>query len=72
MEGNNFPAGNVFSQRDTTKPYNQLRPRVLASSGTELDEACPEIEQSELPAAMDSHKSDIPTSPVDQIIRRRK
>ena len=33
------------SNRDYTQPFNQLRPRSTASSGMELDEICPEIEQ---------------------------
>ena len=71
MSDNNFPAGNVFSQRDVSKEHNQLRPRSLASSGSELDAGC-EIEQSQIPATFDSHQSDIPTSPVDKIIMRRQ
>lgn len=33
------------SNRDYSQPFNQLRPRSTASSGTELDEFCPTIEQ---------------------------
>ena len=29
-----------FTQRDPSKPYNQLRPQSLRSSGSELDECC--------------------------------
>ena len=71
MTDNNYPYGNTFSQRDVSKEHNQLRPRSLASSGSELDAGC-EIEASAVPSLMDSHKSDIPTSPVDRIMRGHK
>ena len=40
------------SQRDSSKEYNQLRPRSLRSSGTELDEQFGDIGQAE--AGLDS------------------
>jgi hypothetical protein len=45
--------GSTMSQRDPSKEYNQLRPRSLASSGSELDAVCPEIEQASAGLGLD-------------------
>jgi len=37
--------GPTMSQRDPSKPWNQLHPRSQRDSGTNLDEACGAIEQ---------------------------
>jgi hypothetical protein len=44
------------------KGFNQVIPRSMANSGTELDECCGDITQSEVPAAMDAVKSSLPQS----------
>jgi len=38
--------GKTMSQRDPSKPWNQLHPASQRSSGTELDEVCGTVEQS--------------------------
>jgi hypothetical protein len=50
-ETKSFP---TQSQRDISLPHNQLRPRSLRSSGTELDEACGDIQQAEAGVSLDS------------------
>jgi hypothetical protein len=45
--------GKTMSQRQPEQPFNQLRPRSLRSSGTELDEICPEIEQASAGLGLD-------------------
>lgn len=72
MTDSNYPYGNTFSQRDNSKPENQLIPKSMANSGADLDSGCGEIKQSDVPGLMDSHKSSIPTSPVDKVIRRKR
>ena len=42
------------TQRDFSKPWNQLRPLPLRSSGTELDECCGEISESSASTLADS------------------
>ena len=42
------------SQRDASKEYNQLRPKSLRSSGTELDEQFGDIGQAEAGSGLDS------------------
>jgi hypothetical protein len=50
----NRNAGNpARSQRDPSKPYNQTRPLSTRTSGTELDECCGSIGQSEAGMGLD-------------------
>jgi hypothetical protein len=42
------------SQRDPTKPWNQLHPRSQRSSGSELDEAFGEIGTSDIGKGLDA------------------
>jgi hypothetical protein len=60
------------TNKSPDKPYNKTVPRSMANSGLDLDEACPTIEQSSVPAAMDSYKSSIPEAEATRIITRRK
>lgn len=69
---NNYPFGNSFSQRDLSLPTNQKVPLSMRDSGTNLDEGCGDITQSEVPAAMDSCKSSIPEADATKIIMGRK
>ena len=54
MKNVNSNADPRMSQRDPSKPWNQLRPRSLRSSGSELDECCEGAEAPE--AAMTEDK----------------
>jgi hypothetical protein len=58
--------------KNPEKEYNQTRPRSLASSGSELDAVCPEIEQSAVPGLVDGYKGDIPEASATKIINERK
>jgi hypothetical protein len=50
----------TMSQRDPSKPYNQLRPRSLRSSGSELDDECQPGNAE--PPELTSNDTDIPQS----------
>jgi hypothetical protein len=45
--------GPTMSNRRPDLPHNQLFPRSLASSGSELDECCGDIKQSEAGLGLD-------------------
>jgi hypothetical protein len=71
MSDNNYPYGNTFSQRDLSLPTNQKIPKSMRDSGTNLDECCGDITQSEVPAAMDAHKCSLPEAEATKIINQR-
>jgi hypothetical protein len=45
--------GRTASQRDPSKPWNQLHPLSQRDGGTNLDEVCGSIEQSEAGLGLD-------------------
>jgi len=47
------PANPGESQRDPSKPYNQVRPLSLRTSGRELDECCGPIGQASAGLGLD-------------------
>jgi hypothetical protein len=70
--------GPTMSQRDPSKEGNQLRPRSLRSSGTELDEGCGNLEQAEGGMGLDraintlergSDQSPVPNAPASESVR---
>ena len=44
----------AFSQRDPSKPWNQVTPKSQRDSGVNLDEFCPEIEQASAGKGLDA------------------
>jgi hypothetical protein len=54
------------------KGYNMEMPTSQLGGGLNLDDGCGEIKQSEVPAAMDAHKSTIPEAEATRVINRRK
>ena len=47
------------SNRDPSKPWNQLMPRSMRDSGVNLDEVCGELEQAEAGLSLDKALSKI-------------
>jgi hypothetical protein len=63
---------NKNSDKEFNKIYNGMVPSSMANSGTDLDEACPEIYDAGTTAMVDSHRGSIPQASATDVINRRK
>jgi hypothetical protein len=63
---------NKNPDKEYNKIYNGMVPSSMANSGTDLDEACPEIYQAEATGLMDGYKGTIPEAEATRVIQERK
>ena len=63
---------NKNPDKEYNKIYNGMVPSSMANSGTDLDEACPEIYDAGTTAMVDGYKGTIPEATATKVIQGRK